>query len=108
MSVCLDSQQRPPAAATSVSVVQVPREAQRVWSLVLRASNGRPLPLRVLLFSALAATFWILCSGLWHTYALLGSAYTDIFCDNGEVRHSRYWNEENFCKLLFAVTVVAL
>ena len=88
MSVCLNAQQLPPAAATRVIVVQVPREAQRVWLLVLRASNGRPLPLRVLLFSALAATFWILCSGVWHTSALLGSAYTDIFCDSGEVWHS--------------------
>jgi hypothetical protein len=68
--------------------LQVPREVQRVWSLVLRASHGRPLPLRVLLFAALAATFWILCSGLWHTSALLGSAYTDIFCDGGEVMHT--------------------
>lgn len=62
----------------------MPREAHRLWSLLQRASNGRPLPLRVLLFSALATTLWILCTGLWNTSALLGSAYTDIFCDSAD------------------------
>ena len=97
-SVCLST--TPASRFQHVIIVQVPREAQRLWALVQRASNGRPLPLRVLLFSALAATFWILCSGLWHTSALLGSAYTDIFCDGGEVRHSGCQNQETYCPQL--------
>jgi len=63
--------------------VQLLRNAHRLWALLLRAERGRPLPLRALLACTVLASLWLIGTGVWHTSAVLTTAYAELFCDVG-------------------------